>query len=161
MVLEFLFFSLKLVFLVIILLCWYQSLDRFNYLFNSNSSINFFDLTNYSFILLKYPLVLILSIFIIGFIIFQNFDKNANYNNLLIVRYFLFNINFLIKYFFSYLIIKFKKFFVFFLIYNFEKKYFVIELKNFFGSFFLLWRPLFKRISYFGKLMKGSNIWKN
>lgn len=86
---------------------------------------------------------------------FLSFDLVTEY-----IVFFLKNTN----QFVEYLVIRLKKIFYFLINKKLEKFFFIISFfKSSFLKFFYLWRPLFKRFSYFGnfRLVKNKNYKNN
>lgn len=97
--------------------------------------------------------------FILNFFIFKN-KSEFNFNHDILYKYYLFFFK-TPNFFFNSVIVNFKKIFTY-LIYFRNKAYIDfanIFFKKFSNKFFIIWRPLFKKFSYFGYYRANRSKW--
>lgn len=139
----------------------YHTIGKFYVLYTpSVTSITPINTVENTHALLNYPVLFNLVAISVIFLFTQTIDNNVDYNNLFLIRYGILGLKTTPKILLMLLFNLFRKF-AFTIKLNFlTQSKFVSFIYGHITSFFLLWRPLFKRISYYGKLLKNRNFWK-
>lgn len=158
-------FLIKLVVLAFLGFILYQTILKFFLLYAGNTftqgSLNLLEKVNEDFnFLLKSPVLLNLIIFCFLFTAIQPVLKNVNYSNLFLTRYVLICIKTSVNLAYLIVVTKFTQLINAVLKTSIRLNKVLSEFFIFFTKFFILWRPLFKRISYYGRFFKNRNFWK-
>lgn len=156
---------IKIFFYTNIAIILYQTFLKCNILFTANPletgawNLSKYNAENTHFIL-TYPVVLNLFVFSVITTIISVVEGRLAISPFMILKYYYLGArvafkfaSIILKELSSKSISKIKLFFNFLIL-------FFKKVLNAFSSLMLLWRPLFKRISYFGRFIRNRNFWK-
>jgi hypothetical protein len=153
------FFFLRVSFFLNFIWLFYQIFTKFNALF-TKSQLSLTKEVESTYFTLTWPVFLNLFIFGVIVLLFQTTSNDVDFTNLFLIRYTIFLVRKSPKLFSLVLL---NSLMIFFRKVDFNAitlKTRLTVISSFLLSYFILWRPLFKRISYYGRLLKNRNFWR-